>query len=145
YLGLPREEQGGVLITRTTYGGSAWDVLEPGDVLLEIDGVPVAADGTVPLRDSELIDFSAVPARRFVGDRITVNVWRKGAELRRDLILRPPQYFVAEDRYDVKPTFYIFGGLVFVPLTRDYLKTWDDPWCQNAPRDLMALYENGVR
>ena len=40
--------------------------------------------------------------------------------------------------------YYVFGGLLFVPLTRDYLKTWGDQWIQHAPRDLVALYEKGL-
>jgi hypothetical protein len=72
-------------------------------------------------------------------------VWRNGSELSVVVRLRPPSYLVPEDRYDVKPTYYVFGGLLFVPLTRNYLMTWTDPWWQNAPRDLVVTYEQGLR
>jgi hypothetical protein len=52
---------------------------------------------------------------------------------------------VSEDRYDVKPNYFLFGGLLFVPLTRDYLKTWGQHWWASAPHSLMARYESGVR
>ena len=54
-------------------------------------------------------------------------------------------YLVPEDRYDVRPTYYTFGGLLFVPLSRDYLKTWGSEWWNHAPASLMAIYENAVR
>jgi hypothetical protein len=39
----------------------------------------------------------------------------------------------------------VYGGLVFVPLTRDYLKSWGDEWWTLAPHPLMALHESGIR
>ena len=52
---------------------------------------------------------------------------------------------MAEDRYDVRPSYFVYGGMLFVPLTRDYLKTWGDSWWQSAPRELVHLYENEMR
>lgn len=143
-LGLPDESDGGVLITRVAHGSSAWDVLEPGDVLLAVDGVPVASDGTVLLREGELIHFRYVVCQRHVGDRMPVTVFRNGQPLACVLELSAPKHLVAEDRYDVRPSYFVYGGVLFVPLTRDYLKTWGDNWWQSAPRELVALYESGI-
>lgn len=143
-LGLPVESERGVLVTRVSHGGSASGVLEPGDVLLAIDGVPVCGDGTVVLREGELIHYRYVIARRHVGERMPVTVWRRGQEVTCVVELKKPVRLVAEDRYDIRPSYYIFGGLLFVPLTRDYLRTWGDSWWQTAPRDLVALYEHGI-
>lgn len=142
YLRLPHETTSGVLITQVDYGGSAWGVLQSGDVLLAVDGVDIAADGTVEYRDGEMLSFDYVISRRHVGDRIECRVWRDRRELSCVVTLKSPVYLVAEDRYDAPPTYYINGGLLFVPLTRDYLRTWDD-WWHTAPRNLVALYERG--
>jgi S1-C subfamily serine protease len=142
FLGLPAGREGGVLITQVAFQGSAWGTLERGDVLLSVDGVPIASDGTVEFRDGEMLSYDYVISRRHVGDTVECRVWRQGAELACVVRLRPPQYLVAEDRYDSPPTYYIYGGLLFAPLTRDYLKTWEDWWHQ-APRSLVALYERG--
>jgi S1-C subfamily serine protease len=144
YLGLAGKE-GGVLITRVHYEGSSWGVLEEGDVLLEIDGEPLAADGTVPLRGGELIDHSYLVSMHFVGERLPVVVWRSGRRRKCRVPLLPPRRLVSEDRYDVRPTYYLFGGLLFIPLTRDYLKAWGSEWWRNAPDDLMTVYESGVK
>jgi S1-C subfamily serine protease len=143
-LGLRRDREGGVLVTRVAYGGSAWGVLEEGDVLLAVDHVPIAADGTTVLREGELIHFRYVISKRHVGERVPVTVWRRGQEITCVLEMREARRLVVEDRYDVRPSYFIYGGLLLVPLTRDYLKTWGESWGQTAPREFVALYENGL-
>ncbi|MEM1029716.1 MAG: serine protease [Myxococcota bacterium] len=143
-LGLPATCQEGVLVKRVAFGSSAWGALLPGDVLLSVDGVGVAPDGAVVLREGELIHFQYVVSRRHVGDLMPVVVWRDGRATTLELSLTAPRSLVAEDRYDVRPSFFVYGGLLFVPLTRDFLKTWGDGWWQAAPRELVALYESGI-
>lgn len=142
-LGLP--EAHGVLVASVAYGAAAWKRLLPGDVLLELDGVRIAADGTVPFRPNARLDLGYAVTSRFVGEVLHARVWRKGARHLVELPLTEPVRLVPEDRYDVKPTYYLFGGLLFVPLTRDYLKTWGSQWWQIAPRSLLHHYESGVR
>jgi S1-C subfamily serine protease len=143
-LGLPEDRTEGVLIRRVEWQGSAWGVLEEGDVLLEVDGEPIQSDGTVCLRDGELVDFSYVFSRRLAGEVANVRVWRRGAVIDCVMPLKVPRLLVPEEAFDVRPTYYIFGGLLFVPLTKNYLKTYGDPWWQTAPKDLMLLYEEGL-
>ena len=144
-VGLPDKQHGGVLVAGVTYEGSAWNVLKRGDVVLEIDGVKVAADGSVRFRKGERIDYAHIVASRHVGETVALKYWRGGECLEGIVKLRPPQFLVPEDRYDVKPTYYLFGGLLFVPLTRDYLKTWGSDWYHSAPNELLSIYESGIR
>jgi hypothetical protein len=51
---------------------------------------------------------------------------------------------VPRSQYDKPPTYYLFGGLVFQKLTRDFLATWDD-WWDKAPNDLLTAYYTGIR
>jgi len=44
--------------------------------------------------------------------------------------------------YDELPTYYIIGGLVFEPLTLNFLKTWKK-WYLNAPSNLLNYYFRG--
>ena len=144
-LGLSTTSHSGVLVTGVAYGSSAWGVLEKGDVLLMIDGRQIAADGSVRFRKGERIDFTYQISRRHVGETMRVKVWRDGSQRRFEIRMKPPRYLVPEDRYDVKPTYYLYGGLLFVPLSRDFLTTWGSEWWQEAPSELVSIYENEIR
>lgn len=143
-LGLSPQSHSGVLVTGVVHGGSAHGVLEEGDVLLSLDKKPVAADGSISFRKGERIDLTHQVAEHHVGELMPVKVSRGGKERSLDIPLKPPRFLVAEDAYDVKPTYYIYGGLLFVPLSRDLLKTWGSEWWQEAPSDIVAIYENEI-
>ncbi|MCH9683380.1 MAG: trypsin-like peptidase domain-containing protein, partial [Deltaproteobacteria bacterium] len=144
-LGLRPDSYDGLLINSVVFEGSAWGVLEAGDVLMAVDNVQIMSDGSVRLRDDERIRWTYVVTRRQVGETLPVRIWRDGAMIDVELTLQPPQFLVAEDAYDVKPTYFLHGGLLFVPLSRDFLKTWGDDWWTSAPGHLLAYFEYGVR
>jgi len=73
-----------------------------------------------------------------------VKVYRDGEVLSFELPMKPPRFLVAEDAYDVKPTFYIYGGLLFVPLSRNLLMTWGTEWWHEAPSEIVSIYENEI-
>ncbi|MFO0552676.1 MAG: trypsin-like peptidase domain-containing protein [Polyangiaceae bacterium] len=143
-LGLKRAD-GGVLVARVAFEGSAWGSLEEGDVILSIDGEDIGPDGTVELRKGELVDHSHRIAVKSIGERVRFGILRQGRRLEVTITLKRPSLLVPEDQYDVKPTFFVFGGFLFAPLSRDYLKSWGHEWWKAAPNDLVAIYETQVR
>lgn len=147
YYHLP-ERCGGVIVLKIAPGSPADGVLKPGDVVLEIDGCPVAEDGTVEFRSRQRTSAAYAVQRHQVGDRIPVKLLRQGQELEVTLTLsRPMQedWLIPNERYDVLPTYYIYGGLVFMPLTRNYLMSWGPNWFNNAPKELVALLSDNIR
>ncbi|MBK6514044.1 MAG: trypsin-like peptidase domain-containing protein [Polyangiaceae bacterium] len=143
-LGLKRAD-GGVLVARVAYESTAWGVIQEGDVILAIDGEPVGSDGTVQLRTGELVDHSHRVALRAVGDTLRLALFRERRRIEVDVVLQRPSLLVPEDQYDIKPTYYVFGGFLFAPLTRDYLKSWGNEWWKAAPNELVSIYENQIR
>jgi len=143
-LGIKKSE-GGVLVARVTFEGSAWGTLKDGDVILEIDGEALGHDGSVTLRKGELVDHSYLVARRHVGDALRLKILRDGARAEVEVVLKRASLLVPEDRYDVRPTYFILGGIVFAQLSRDYLKSWGSEWWKAAPNELVAIYENQIR
>jgi S1-C subfamily serine protease len=144
-LGLSPKSHSGVLITGVVHGSSAHGVLQKGDVLLMLDQKNIAADGSIRFRKGERIDLAYQVARRHVGETMPVKIYRNGEVLSLDILMKPPRFLVAEASYDVKPTYYLYGGLLFVPLSRDLLLTWGSEWWQEAPPEIVALYENDIR
>lgn len=142
-LGLsPR--MSGVLVRAVEYCGSAWGKINPRDALLEIAGHPIANSGTIFYNGKLRTRLDAVLGHHQVGDLIEVTVLRNGRRRRVKLLLQPNQPLVPRNRYDRLPTYFIYGGLVFQPLTRDYLSTWSG-WREEAPPELLQLYYSGMR
>jgi S1-C subfamily serine protease len=111
------------------------EMLRVDDVLLRIGDYVVGSDGTILYRDNRVF-LSAAFSDYQHGEKVPLKLWREGKEI--DVSL--PVYTYTKDKsegsqYDVLPRYFVYGGLVFVPLTRDYLRTmgggWSDPL--NAP------------
>ncbi|MFA5518639.1 MAG: hypothetical protein WDA74_05225, partial [Spirochaetota bacterium] len=49
------------------------------------------------------------------------------------------------EKYDTPPSYFITGGLIFQPLTKNYMQEWGNQWFLTAPAKLMNLYINGTR
>ena len=122
----------GVLVTRVVHGSSADGVLSEGDVLTAIDGTPVASDGSIPLRTHDRVHFSHLVSRHQVGNEIFVEILRNGEPHRLAIQLRKLVTLVPPPQPDRRPTYFIFAGLVFLPLTYDYMTTWK--WENVTPR-----------
>ncbi len=143
-LGLAKSNWG-VLVVRVAFQSTAWGVLEEGDVLLEIDGESIGRDGTVRLREGELIDHSHCITLKHVGDPLVLKIMRNKQVMELALTLQGPALLVPEDQYDITPTYFVYGGLLFAPLTRDYLKSWGHEWFKSAPNELITIYETQIR
>ena len=104
--------------------GSAHGCLQEKDVLLAIDDHTIADDGTVHLNGEEDVLFSELLERKQWGDSVLLTVWRDGVELEQVIPLTNPRDpFTFRNLYDERPRYYVFAGLVFSPLNREYLKT----------------------
>lgn len=134
-------DQSGVLVTQVVYGSGAALVLKKNDVLLSEAGVPIANNGTVPFAGDDRVAFSYLTSQYANGDQIPMEVLRDGKVLKLKVTLKPYDDLVAGPAYDVRPSYYIFGGLVFMPLSWDYLQLWKSG---TAPSQLMNYYENGL-
>ncbi len=124
-LQLPDPERG-ALVTRVDPFGAAAGRLVPGDMLLAVDGSPVAPDGTVRI-GSVSLNFGELVERKQWGESMAFEVWRTGAVARVEFPLdNPPDPFSYRNEYDVLPEYLLAGGLLFVPISRGFLRTLGD-------------------
>jgi S1-C subfamily serine protease len=110
YYGL--KGRTGVLIQRV---GLDETLLKPEDILLEIDGFPVADDGSIAGPYGR-IDLNFAFHRHQIGETVPLRILRQGRERQLDYPIhriRPPIY----REFEKPPRYYIYGGLVFTPLT----------------------------
>ncbi|NCG20629.1 MAG: trypsin-like serine protease [Rhodobacterales bacterium] len=142
-LGL-RPGDSGVRVAHVAFGSSCDGHLLPGDALLSIEGLPIANNGTVSFRGRFRTRLSVVLSERWIGDSIDLVVLREGREIATRVTLCRQVRLVPQCRYDVEPSYFIYGGLVLQPLTRNYLQTWTK-WRDKAPKAFVTAYYSGHR
>ena len=119
-LGLPNDGVG-VMIAEADAAGSAGGVLKTKDVLLSIDGHPIASDGFIEI-DDERVDLNEIIERKFAGDTVDLEIWRDGAREEITITLkRFIPYLIQAVQYDKQPNFVLFAGLQFQPLDRNMM------------------------
>lgn len=119
-LGVPGDDTG--VVVGSVYGhGPSENIIFPGDVLMRIDGLPIASDGTIPM-DSEFVPLAEVIERKFKGDKATLDIIRGGKPIQVVVPLNETWPFnLQSSAYDEKPRFVVFGGLVFQPVDRNFM------------------------
>ena len=141
-LGIERE-QAGVIVSGMANDSPASAVLQPGDVVMNIDGRDIAGDGTVELRSGSRTALGYMISRRQLGDTITLETIRNGEPRSVDMVLDATVHdlsIVSTKIYDIPPEYMVFGGVLFMPLTINYLETWGSEWYLNAPDYLTYPY-----
>ena len=121
-LGLT-DENGGVLVGSVFDGGASQGKLQPGDVILSVDGTKVFADGKIDM-DGERVEMAEIFEGKFKGDKTELEILRDGKPEKVALeMTRPWPFEMQAKSYDKRPRYVVVGGLVFQPLDRDFLET----------------------
>jgi S1-C subfamily serine protease len=135
-----REDETGVRVCRTLRGSSAEGRIEVGDVILAVNGHDVANDGSVADGEAR-IPFGMLLDRMFIGETAAIRILRDGKRLELSIPLR--QLSFADSRrngYEQSPRYFVYGGLVFVPLCRETMATYGQDWRGTAPSPLLDEY-----
>ena len=136
----------GVRITEVPNISPFQGILKKNDILMSIDGKAINGEGMIndPLWGT--IAYPAFVNTLYAGDKATIKFLRNGevqtatAELRRfNSNARLIPYFRSGE---VVPHL-IFGGLVFQEVTYEYLMAWGTAWRQNAPSNLIDIWDSG--
>jgi len=132
YYKLPPNHTG-VLTRNILPNSSLIDILHTGDIITKVDGIIVDTDGQVAMRDiltkykndptliplvsDERVSFLILIGLHLPGETIEMDVWRKGKSKTLTFKARLRNFLVPILSYQVSPSYFILGGLVFVPLT----------------------------
>ncbi len=123
FLGLPVSGEFGARIDSIADISTTMEVLRPDDVLLEAGGFPVASDGTIVYRENRVAAALAFQQAQH-GEKLRLKIFRDEKEMNVEL----PVFVYQADRsagnqYDRPPRYFVYGGVVFTPLSQDYLRT----------------------
>lgn len=134
------EEQSGILVYEVLYESAAEGYIKKDDVILEIDGHKIADDGTVEFRPDERTSFLFYIDIHQLNEKVHFKILRKGKilDINYTLSKKIGETDLVPFHYDdKKPRYFIYGGIVFSPLTLNYLYYWPQ-WIYSAPRRLVA-------
>jgi S1-C subfamily serine protease len=138
-LKLPDGSKQGVRVDQILDIPTTQALIKPNDVIMQVGDYPVDDDGTITF-DGNTVGVSAAVDLAQNGDTIPLKIWRDGKMADIKLPVKVYNDDNAEgNQYDVLPHYYIYGGLVFTPLSLDYLKTLGQDWSESAGREL--IYE----
>ena len=144
YLKLEGEKRGVVVIDAPKKSGVE-PVVRPRDVLLQVDGFDIDTQGDYLDPDYGHLLLENISTRnKWAGDPVRLKIWRDGRA--QDVVYRLPKAedaarLVPEAPFDQEPEYLIAGGLVFQPLTKNYLRSWGQDWERRAPFRL-AYFRN---
>ena len=133
-------DQSGVYVRRVDATAPAAAVIKSGDVLLAIDGVEIGNDVTIPFRPGERLAFSHLISTKFVGDTVRLSILRDGAVKTATAALQPPARLAPVHLSGSPPSYAVWGGLCFLPLSLPFLRSEfgkDYEW--EAPLRLLEL------
>lgn len=136
-------EPRGILIRQVPWGTSACGVLKPRDLLLELDGQTLDAEGYYHHPRFGRLRFGQHLAENYhLGDQIQVRVLRDRQEQELSMTLRgyPSALDLIPYHRTGQPSYVIAGGLVIRELDVPYLRTWGKDWDKNGPIGLLHYY-----
>jgi hypothetical protein len=136
YLKLPGPARG-VIVKEIGLKPGLVSVVKPHDVILQIDGFDIHAEGNYHDPQYKKLLLENLSSRdKWAGMKCQMKIWRDGKEM--DITYQLPKAefsdeLVPNQSFDQDPPYVLAGGLVFVPLTVDYLRSWGADWRQRAP------------
>ncbi|CAE7264556.1 DEGP10 [Symbiodinium natans] len=129
----------GILVSRLHSASHTAPALKSGDVLMAFNGFDLDELGFCNLFGRRL-HFGAARDLCRVGTTVSMRIWRAHAEHTVQQMLQPAQHLVPRGQFDVRPRFFMVGGLVFQPLSNEYLQGWA---AHERPAHLQDLFLSG--
>ena len=118
------ENETGKLVADIVYNSSLNGVVKKGDILTAVDGHKIENDGTIAFRPHEYTNYNYYVDKYQMYQTVKLDIFREGKKIQVDANLTHTAddiLLVKTTRYDTMPTYYIYGGYVFSPLTRNLL------------------------
>ncbi|HYR43239.1 MAG TPA: trypsin-like peptidase domain-containing protein [Terriglobia bacterium] len=130
------DENSGARIDSIVPIPSTESILKADDVILKVGTYSVASDGTILYQGNRLSSALGFQSAQS-GESIPLEIWRDGKKM--DVAL-PVHVYEADHaagyQYTSLPRYFVYAGLVFTPLSLDYLRTLGRPGPEPSNADL---------
>jgi len=134
------KDQTGILVTYIVKDSPASKVLKVGDVITKVDTYEVADDETINFRQNQRTSYKYAIDQFQHDEQISITLNRKGIQMSVSVpvgveVQNP--IVVRQESFDEIPEYYIYGGVLFVPLNMNLIKRWGHDWGRKAPFDFL--------
>jgi len=119
------EDVTGVLVVDISQKSNAYKYLKAGDILLSIDSNNIQNNGNVELIKNKYTPYKYYIDKKQIGESVTFEILRDGKKKKIKVRLNniaDDNFLVNTIEHDKMPRYYIFGGYVFSPLSRNLLR-----------------------
>ena len=137
-------EQGGILIQNCWPGMGGKDVLQPMDVILQLDGMPVDNMGFYHDPEFGRLKFTYLVQRRTPGEEMGAQIIRNG--IITNVLIRLDRFdehstLIPENTVGEPAEYLVEGGLIIRELDGKYLASYGSNWeTETDPRFAYAYY-----
>jgi S1-C subfamily serine protease len=118
------DELTGIRVVDISEKSSVYEVLKSGDILLSIDGHVIKNDGTVEFIPEQFTSLMYFIDEKQIGESITLEILRDTKRERVEVKIvniADDDLLVNTVEHDVMPRYFIYGGYVFTPVSRNLL------------------------
>ncbi|MCK5563628.1 MAG: trypsin-like peptidase domain-containing protein [Planctomycetes bacterium] len=144
YLKVPFAQQG-VIITDVLINSTVEDVLKKNDVLIKVDDYPIDNDAMIKIYGLTLHMSEAIEQKQ-LGETVELQFYRDGQLKNATATVALNRTVLAYWRlFDEPPKYYVYAGLTFVPLSRNFLENWGSEWITDIPFYLRYLFHNSTQ
>ena len=117
-------DETGLLVVDISHKSSVYGVLKEGDILLSIDGHAINNDGTVEFLPHQYTSLMYFIDQKQLGESVRFEIFRDTKRMTLDVEIdniADDDLLVNTLEHDVMPRYFIYGGYVFTPVSRNLL------------------------
>ena len=118
------EDITGVMVMDISKNSSVHKVLKMGDILLRVDGHQINNDGSVEFEDDMFTSYMYYIDKKQRNESVKFSILRDAEVMEIELVLQniaDDDLLVNTVEHDIMPRYFIYGGYVFTPLSRNLL------------------------
>lgn len=116
---------------------STKDFLKVDDVVMKVGDYAVGSDGTITYQGN-IVNMGMAISEYQDGDKVPLEIWRDGKGVNIDMPVHVLKDDLATGNQYTLPRYFVYAGLVFTPLSRDYLNTLGRSWMESVSQDIIA-------
>jgi hypothetical protein len=146
--GMLKAPPGGILVTEVDPSGPFAGEVKPGDVIHRINGVEVSESGLFKHPKWGRISARWLLTSAGADESVTLGISRLGESLEitaKTIRADSNRRSVPWDRGGAAEPHLVYGGFVFMELSRAFLMDWGREWRQVAPLELLVRWERENR